>query len=133
MRFIQIWILPDTPDLPPGVEQRIFTKEERTNKLLKVIGPDGGDVVKVHQDASVHVAALDPGTEVIHRLGESRGSYLYLIEGVASLDGEDLSTGDAAKVTGEDELVIRARQPSELILVDVPMDFQPVGIWRGRI
>ena len=43
MRFIQIWILPDTGDLTPGVEQRIFTKQDRTDRLLKVIGPEGGD------------------------------------------------------------------------------------------
>ena len=42
MRFIQIWILPDTPSLPPAVEQRVFTQEDRTNRLLKVIGPEGG-------------------------------------------------------------------------------------------
>ena len=37
MRFIGIWILPDTADLEPGVEQRVFTKADRTNKLLKVV------------------------------------------------------------------------------------------------
>ena len=69
MRFIQIWILPDTADLQPEVEQRVFTKDDRTNRLLKVIGPEGGAVVKVHQDASVHVARLDQEVEVIHPLG----------------------------------------------------------------
>src|SRR6478752_7720707 len=44
MRFIQIWILPDTADLPPQVEQRVFTKDDRTNHLLRVFGPEGGDV-----------------------------------------------------------------------------------------
>ena len=133
MRFIQIWILPDTPDLPPAVEQKVFTKEDRTNRLLRVIGPEGGEVVKLHQDASVHVAALDPGAEVVHRLGPGRGAYLYLIEGGASLGSEDLATGDAAKVIDEDEVRVRAIDASELILVDVPMTFEPVGIWRGRI
>jgi hypothetical protein len=132
MRFIQIWILPDTPNLTPGVEQRVFTREDRTNRLLKVIGPDGGDWVKVHQDASVHVASLEPGAEVVHPIGPGRGVYGYLIEGTASFGGEDLGTGDAVKVTDEPELAIRAMQPSELILVDVPMDFEPVGVWEGR-
>ena len=49
MRFIQIWILPDTGGLPPGVRQRVFTTADRTNRLLKVIGPEGEDVVLVHQ------------------------------------------------------------------------------------
>jgi quercetin 2,3-dioxygenase len=133
MRFIQIWILPDTPGLPPEVEQRIFTKEDRTNRLLEVIGPDGGDAVKVHQDASVHFASLEPGAEVTHRLEDGRGAYVYLIDGGVTLDGNQLTTGDAAKVTDEPDLAIRATQGSELILVDVPMQFEAVGIWKGRI
>jgi redox-sensitive bicupin YhaK (pirin superfamily) len=133
MRFIQIWILPDTPGLDPGVEQRVFTKEDRTNRLLRVIGPEGGEVVKVHQDASVHVASLEPGTEVSHPLGDGRGAYLYLIEGAVSLDGEELATGDAAKITDATEVTLHADKLSELILVDVPMQFEPVGVWKGRI
>ena len=133
MRFIQIWILPDTGNLPPGVEQRVFTRDERTNRLLKVVGPEGGEVVKVHQDASVHVAALEPGIEVSHGIGPGRGVYGYLIDGAATFGGEALTTGDAVKVTDERELVIRATEASELILVDVPMVFEPAGIWRGRI
>lgn len=133
MRFIQIWILPDTPSLPPGVEQRAFTPEDRTNRLLKVIGPEGGEVVKVHQDASVHVATLESGVEVGHPIGQGRGVYAYLIGGAATFDGEEVSTGDAAKVTDQRQLRIAARDASELILVDVPMQFTPVGIWAGRV
>ena len=133
MRFIQIWILPDTPGLPPGVEQRVFTKEDRADRLLNVIGPQGGDVVLVHQDASVHVASLSPGAEVRHAIGEGRGAYAYLIGGAATFDGEAVSTGDAAKVTDAEALTIRATAASELILVDVPLEFEAVGIWRGRV
>lgn len=132
MRFIQIWVLPDTADLPPGVEQRIFTKANRTNRLLKVIGPEGGEVVSLHQDASVHVASLEPGAEVAHPIGEGRGVYAYLIDGAAAFDGEEVTTGDAAKVTDQPQLMVSASEPSELILVDVPMEFEAVGIWRGR-
>jgi quercetin 2,3-dioxygenase len=133
MRFIQLWILPNTADLTPGVEQRVFTTGDRTNRLLKVIGPEGGEVVKVHQDASVHVAHLEGGVEVGHPIGEGRGAYAYLIDGRAEFDGQPVSTGDAAKVTDQPELRIRATHPSELILVDVPMEFEAVGTWASRI
>ncbi|MDP9250537.1 MAG: pirin family protein [Chloroflexota bacterium] len=133
MRFIQIWILPDAAGLPPAVEQRVFTKDDRTNRLLNVIGPEGGAVVKVHQDASVHVASLEAGVAVQHPIGERRGVYVYLISGAASFDDEEVATGDAAKVTEQPELRITAREPSELILVDVPMVFEPVGVWKGRV
>ena len=130
MRFIQIWILPDTPNLVPGVEQRIFTREQRTDTLLKVLGPEGGDVVSVHQDAAVYIASLTSGAEVTHPSVPGRGVYAYLIEGATTFNDEMVATGDAAKVVDED-LRIVATQPSELILVDVPMDFRPVGIWAG--
>jgi redox-sensitive bicupin YhaK (pirin superfamily) len=133
MRFIQIWILPDAGGLTPEVEQRVFTKEDRTNRLLRVIGPEGGEVVKVHQDASVHVASLEPDTEVVHPLGRGRGAYLYVIDGALRLNDEPMTTGDAARVTDEEALRLRADAPSELILVDVPMTFEPVGVWAGRI
>jgi|SRR5579859_2861407 len=133
MRFIQIWILPDAPGLEPGVEQRVFTTADRTNRLLKVVGPDGGEAVSVHQDASVLVAHLEPRVEVGHAIGPGRGVYAYLIEGAAAFNGEEVATGDAARLTDEPQLSVRASAPSELILVDVPMVFEPVGIWRGRI
>jgi hypothetical protein len=133
MRFIQIWILPKIAGLPPEVEQRIFTRADRTNRLLKVVGPEGVDVVTVHQDAAVYLASLEPGVEVAHPIGASRGVYVYLIDGAAAFDDQEVSTGDAAKVTDQPELRIRAREASELILVDVPMTFEAVGIWRGRV
>ncbi|MFO7549201.1 MAG: pirin family protein [Acidimicrobiia bacterium] len=132
MRFIQIWILPDTANLTPAVEQKVFSRDDRHNRLLQVLSPAGGDAVRVHQDAYVYVASLDAGIEVTHHPGEGRGAYLYLIEGAAGLDDHDLETGDAAKVTDRPELTITAREPVELILVDVPMEFEPVGVWRNR-
>jgi redox-sensitive bicupin YhaK (pirin superfamily) len=133
MRFIQIWILPEAADLPPGVEQRVFTREDRADRLLEVVGPDGDGVVKVHQDAAVYVASLSAGCEVVQAIGEGRGAYIYLIEGEATFDGEKVTTGDAAKVIDQAEIRIRAGATSELVLVDVPMVFEPAGIWRGRI
>jgi hypothetical protein len=133
MRFIQIWILPDTPDLEPSVEQQVFTTEDRTDRLLEVVGPGGGpSLVKVHQDARVLVSRLNPGTEASHPIGEGRGVYAYLIHGEASFDGEPVSTGDAAKVSDQDALRIRATDLSELVLVDVPLEFSRVGIWASR-
>jgi quercetin 2,3-dioxygenase len=132
MRFIQIWVLPDTADLPPEVEQKVFTREDRAGRLLQVMGPEGGEVVRIHQDARVYVASLAPGEEVEHRLGQGRGAYVYLIGGRARFDGVAVATGDAAKVTDQPALTVAADDQSELILVDVPLRFEPVGIWAGR-
>jgi quercetin 2,3-dioxygenase len=129
MEFLQLWILPDTPSLTPEVQQRQFTKDQRSNRLLPVIGPEDGETLLVHQDAGVYVAALDAGSQVSHYLGPGRGGYLYLIEGHAIVGDEELWGGDAVKIYEEPELPISAAHPSELLLVDVPLQFTPVGVW----
>ena len=129
MEFLQLWILPDTADLTPSVQQRQFLKAQRTDTLLQVVGAAGDDLVTVHQDAAVFVAALSAGKEVTHRFGSKRAGYLYLIEGAVALGGDRLSTGDAAKIFEQPELPLRAEAASELILVDVPLRFTPVGVW----
>jgi redox-sensitive bicupin YhaK (pirin superfamily) len=77
------------------------------------------------------VASLAPGDQVEHPVGPGRGAYAYLIDGRARFGGEPVATGDAAKVTAQPSLTIAAEEPSELILVDVPMAFEAVGIWAG--
>ena len=96
MRFIQMWIAPAERGLVPGVEQKVFTEEDRTDRLLKVISGDGGDAVLVHQDAHVFVSRLHAAIDATHALGDGRGLYLYLIEGDADVAGERMTTGDAA-------------------------------------
>ena len=122
MRFIQMWILPAEKGLEPGVEQKVFTEEDRTDSLRKVISGDAGDAVLVHQDAHVFVSRLNEGTTVSHPLGGGRGVYLYVIEGDASVVGERMTTGDAAQIWDEAEVPIAANAITELIAVDVALE-----------
>ncbi len=121
MRFIQMWILPDQLGLQPSLEQQVFTRDQRTDRLLEVLSPDGGEAVKVHQDASVHIARLNPGKGVEHSFSAGRGGYLYLIQGALTVNDEKLATGDAVKIRDETSLRMQAEDTSELILVDVSL------------
>ena len=121
MRFIQMWIMPAELGLEPGVEQKVFTEQDRTDRLLRAISGDGGDAVLVHQDAHVFVSHLHPSVEVSHELGAGRGVYLYVIEGDADVAGERMTTGDAAEIRDEPSIPIRANAVTELIAVDVAL------------
>jgi redox-sensitive bicupin YhaK (pirin superfamily) len=121
MRFIQIWIMPKARALAPGVEQRVLTTEDRTDRLLKVISGNDGDALLVHQDAHVFVSRLNPGVIVEHPLEDGRGLYLYVIEGDVDVNGPRMMTGDAAQITEEPQIRITANATSELILVDVSL------------
>jgi len=121
MRFIQMWIMPRERGLTPSVEQKSFTLEDRTNVLLPAVSPDGADGVgvSVHQDAWVYLSRLEEGKSVEHEFAPGFGAYLFLIEGEVSLNGERLTTGDAALIRDEKRLAIEALLPSELIMVEV--------------
>jgi redox-sensitive bicupin YhaK (pirin superfamily) len=121
MRFIQIWIVPNERGLTPGVEQKVFSMQDRTDRLLKVISGDGGQAILVHQAAHVLVSRLTAGTAVQHELGDGRGVYLYVIEGDVSVNGERMQTGSAGQIAEEPEIAIQANADSELILVNVSL------------
>jgi redox-sensitive bicupin YhaK (pirin superfamily) len=121
MRFIQMWIMPSELGLEPGVEQKVFTEQDRTDRLLKAISGDDGEAVLVHQDSHVFVSRLNPDVEVAHELGAGRGVYLYVIEGDADVLGERMATGDAAEISDVPSIPIRGNAATELILADVAL------------
>jgi quercetin 2,3-dioxygenase len=123
MQFIQMWIIPVERGLSPSVEQRQYAKDDRRNRLLQILRPEGteGDGVIVHRDVWMFVSRLEAGNAVDHGFGEGRGGYLYLISGDAEVNGEQLRGGDAAYVTGLGRLEVRAGDVSELVLVDTPL------------
>jgi redox-sensitive bicupin YhaK (pirin superfamily) len=131
MRFIQFWILPSAEGLPTSVQQHQYTAEDRANRWLQIMGPKGEDGLDLAQDARALVARLDDG-DLVHSFPAGRGGYLYVINGRVSMGDVPLRTGDGVKVEGPEECRLSAGVGAELILVDVPLQFQPVGVWANR-
>jgi redox-sensitive bicupin YhaK (pirin superfamily) len=121
MRFIQLWIMPEERGLSPAVEQKVLTKDDRRNRLLRAIAPEGGEAVKVHGNAAVYISSMESGLTLDHKFGDGMGGYLYVISGTLGLDGERLATGDAAKIWDEPEITLRAEDETELILVEAQL------------
>jgi redox-sensitive bicupin YhaK (pirin superfamily) len=132
LRFIQFWILPSVRGLETRVQQRQYTLEDRTDRWLQIMGPTGTDGLDLAQDARALVSHLTDHGALSHAFKPGRGGYLYVIDGRLSLDGDELATGDAATVTGPVELAFSTDAAAELILIDVPLEFEPVGVWAGE-
>ena len=132
MRFIQFWLLPSVEGLESSVQQRQYTTEDRTDTWLQVMGPEGEEGLDLAQDARVLVSRLSAGTALTRSLPERRGGYLYLMDGTLEIGDDKLSTGDAVKIHGPKHLEVTATDDSEIILIDVVLDFEPVGVWAGR-
>jgi redox-sensitive bicupin YhaK (pirin superfamily) len=121
VRLLQMWVLPERSGLKPSYEQRQFTPEQRTGALLPIAsGQDMPGTVKVHQDVAFYVSHLRAGDRVAHELKPGRRAFLYVIEGEVTLNGENLSAGDQARITDVNNLELTGSKMCELILIDLP-------------
>ena len=96
------------------------------------MGPAGTDGLDLAQDARALVSHLTDTGGLSHEFAPGRGGYLYVIDGRVSTRRRRRSrTGDAATITGPIELELSTDLAAELILIDVPLEFEPVGVWAG--
>jgi hypothetical protein len=99
VHLVQMWVLPDTAGIDPGYEQRDLNDALADGGLVAVASGQGHDgAVAIHQrDAALFVARLAPGESVA--VPESVHGHVFVPVGAAALDGAELGTGDAARLT----------------------------------
>lgn len=119
LRFLQIWILPDQKDHAPNYGDYRFPWEEREGKWLPIVSGSGKAPVQIHQDMDISVLSLDAGQEIGYQLAPGRQAYLIQIEGSGTLNGQTMATKDAAEVTDEESITLRATEKSHYILFDM--------------
>ncbi|MCK5379673.1 MAG: pirin family protein [Acidobacteria bacterium] len=117
--LIQTWILPEDKGLEPRYGSRIFDPEERQNKWLHLVGPEGTDAaIHLYQDASMFAGEIDAGNSLTFDLESGRQLFVKVMEGEATINGISFMPGDAAKVEGE-PLKVEARSDAHLLLVEM--------------
>ena len=120
VHFLQIWILPERGGLAPSYEQKHFSEEDRAGRLRLVASRDAREgSVRIHQDAAIHAAILEPGQTVTHEVAPSRHAWIQVVRGAIDVDETPLAAGDGAAVSGPAQLAIVARTASDLLLFDL--------------
>ncbi|MGV3719674.1 MAG: pirin family protein [Actinomycetota bacterium] len=120
VHLLQIWLLPEAKGLTPSYEQKNFPAEEKQGRLRLVASRDGRDgAVTIHQDAELYSSLLEPGQSVTHSLAPGRHSWVQLIRGAVTVNGEALQAGDAAAVSNEGQVEIVGTEAAELLLFDL--------------
>jgi redox-sensitive bicupin YhaK (pirin superfamily) len=120
VHFLQIWLEPSVNGLQPGYQQLSLTEEQKLGKLNLVASPEGGGPLKIHQDARVWIGQVEAGGELATTLQPGRQAWVHIIRGAASVNGQPLTTGDAAAVTGESAVTIAGTDPNtEVLLFDL--------------
>jgi redox-sensitive bicupin YhaK (pirin superfamily) len=120
VHLLQIWIMPDEQGIEPSYEQKNYTDEEKRGQLRLIASRDGRDgSVRIHQDASIYAALLEPGQEVKHTLSPQRHAWVQVARGAVTLNGQPLEQSDGAAVSDESSLTIAGREASEILLFDL--------------
>jgi redox-sensitive bicupin YhaK (pirin superfamily) len=117
----QIWLFPERRGLTPSYDQRAFPEVERQGKLRVVASPDGRDgSLTIHQDAEIFLATLDAGNDVAHKLAPGRHAWVQVLRGAVTLQDVSLSVGDGAAVSDQSLVALKAAQPAEVMVFDLP-------------
>jgi quercetin 2,3-dioxygenase len=118
--FLQIWILPERAGLQPGYEQKAFSTDDKRGRLRLVAAPDGREgAVKLNADASIRAGLFDGGERAELALDAKRLTYVHVARGSVSVNGQALTAGDAAKLVGEQQLVIEQGRDAEVLVFDL--------------
>jgi quercetin 2,3-dioxygenase len=118
--FLQIWIQPNVTGITPSYEEKHFDAASKRGQLRLIASPDGqGGSVLIHQDARVFATLLDGAEQVSHSLAAGRLGYVHVARGSVEVNGEALDAGDAIKLAGPVDIVMKAGRDAEVLLFDL--------------
>jgi redox-sensitive bicupin YhaK (pirin superfamily) len=133
LHLVQLWIIPAKQRLTPSWEQKQFSVEARSGKLLPIAVPDGEKVdgaVSIHQDATIYTSLLANNQTAKLALDAGRRAYIFVINGELRLEAKNgnkdakpvtLAAGDQARVTDVDALTLSGgATPADFLLLDLP-------------
>lgn len=120
LRFLQIWIQPNTFGNKPGYQQKDFGQEKGLTTIATPTGENG--TLHIKQDATLHQLILDANSELSFAIESGRNVYVHQVEGVLKVDNTTLTGGDGAKVEQQDTIVFRndSDKPTTALVFDLP-------------
>jgi redox-sensitive bicupin YhaK (pirin superfamily) len=121
LKFLQIWIIPNTVGVEPRYDQRSFSPA--MNMITTVVGPKGGNApLWINQHAWLSLIKMEAGkglSYTSHRTGN--GLFLFTINGTLDVNGHTISDRDALGLDDVSSITINADTDVYAVLIDVPL------------
>jgi quercetin 2,3-dioxygenase len=121
--LIQMWVVPDEPEVAPGYEQLELDPSDIHGRLAVVASGmtrhrDQAAIRIRNRYAALHVARLEPGESVA----------VYVTRGQMHLEAEGLlGAGDAARLTAAGERRLGAAEPGEVLIWEMHASLSPAS------
>lgn len=117
---LQIWISPSSDSPEPFYEVKSIDPQAVRNRFARIAAPSPRETeLPIGQDAELWASHLDTDRELVRPMQQGRRCWLQVAKGEILLNDHALSSGDGAAVTDEARFFVRARRPSELLLLDL--------------
>lgn len=118
--LMQIWILPEHTGIKPSYEQKSFVDEFKNKNFVLVASKEGkAGSVTINQNVNMYVGKLAVAEELKYTIQPGRHVWLQMVKGELILNTLSLRASDAAAISNETEIKIKASQESEFILFDL--------------
>lgn len=118
--LLQIWIEPNVLDVVPSYEQKTFADSDKQARLCLIASCHGAQgSVRINADACLYAGLFATGQAASLLLETQRKAYVYLVRGKLSVNGLQLSTGDAALLAEESMLMLTDAQNAEVLVFDL--------------
>jgi quercetin 2,3-dioxygenase len=116
VHFVQMWVVPDTNGVEPGYEQIDISERLDTGELVPVASGQGHEgAVQLHQQEAVLWAArLADGESVT--VPAAPHVHVFVARDGARLGDQELSEGDAVRLTDELEHELTAVGDTEVLI-----------------
>lgn len=119
--FLQLWIIPNEQNLEPRYGQQKIDTE--INKWVQLTGPRQEiDKLWINQDAHIYQLKTDSsGHYDLSMASDQHGFYIFLLDGSVNIEEYSLQNRDALGVWEVDKISLTVKEPSHLLVIEVPM------------
>lgn len=118
LHFLQIWIEPKALGIAPSYAQKAFPTAERQDQWRLVASQEGREgSVSLNQDVNLYAGLFDAGQS--KTTPATRYAWLHVVKGEVEVNGEQLSTGDAAAFQPGEHVNVTGKQAAEVLLFDL--------------
>lgn len=119
--ILQIWVVPSQRGLAPGYHQKMFSREDRHNRLLLIASPDGAqESMKIHQEARLYAGVFDKNFQYRYEPKTGRGTWVQVARGSLLVNKQPVLAGDGVAIDNEPMIRIEGGpEGAEFILFDL--------------
>jgi redox-sensitive bicupin YhaK (pirin superfamily) len=118
--FLQIWIEPNAVGITPRYEQKTIDPATKRGQLKLIASSDADDgSVLIHADAKLYAGLFDGDESAQLGIDSSRKAYVHLVKGSLTVNGIELSAGDALMMAHESAIKLSQGNQAEVLVFDL--------------